>query len=193
MIQKIILVLPSIKRIKRISKTDAIERYSFNTKKIKHGATVVTLDRPNEVNHWLLSEPFFLNVLNYRNLTQSIPNGFSMDELKSMMDKAPHDTETCDCCSETSNESKIVDIAIDILQEALERADGDIMVHKMLVLMISRRFENWHETIAEHLMEDGMNEHAVSWLKDAGHCQLINRTMLSISCGPDDFTINDNE
>lgn len=112
-----------------------------------------------------------------------------MDELKSMIDKAPHDREECDCCSETSDESKIVDIAIDILQEALDRADGDIMIHKMLVLMISRRFEKWHETIAEQLIEAGAAEHAASWLKDAGHCQIINSTMLNVSCGPDDFTI----
>lgn len=116
-----------------------------------------------------------------------------MDELKSMMDKAPHDREACDCCSEKSDEAHIVDTAIDILQEALDRADGDIMIHKMLVLMIARRFEMWHESIAEHLMEEGMGEHAVNWLKDAGLCQIINRTMLSISCGPDDFTINDDE
>mgnify|MGYP006225159009 FL=1 len=115
-----------------------------------------------------------------------------MDELKSMMDKAPHDREECDC-SEKSDEAHIVDTAIDILQEALDRANGDIMIHKMLVLMISRRFEMWHETIAEHLMEEGMGEDAANWLKDAGHCQIINRTMLSISCGPDDFTIDDDE
>ena len=129
-------------------------------------------------------------------MTQSIPNGFSMDELKSMLDHAASEAygiSSDDDKDDDKYQEKIINLAVQAIDESLDRADGDPMVHKMIVLMLSRRFETWHDTAAAELIKMGETDKAASWLKDAGHCQIINRTMLSISLGAEDFTCHIDE
>ena len=129
-------------------------------------------------------------------MTQSIPSGFSMDELKSMLDRAASEAygiSSDDDNDDDNYQEKIINLAEQAIDESLDRADGDPMVHKMIVLMLSRRFEMWHETAAAELIKMGETDKAASWLKDAGHCQIINRTMLSVCLGETDFTCNIDE
>ena len=123
-------------------------------------------------------------------MTQSIPNGFSMDELKHMLNSAPADEEKSREGDESDSdfEEQIVSIADEVIDLALKRADGEPIVHKMIMLMLSRRFELWHENIAKKLIEEGEASSVLPWLKDAGHFQAINHMLLNISVGPNDFT-----
>ena len=130
------------------------------------------------------------SVLYIITMTQSIPNGFSMDELKHMLNSAPPDDESsCECDeSDPDFEELIVSIADEVIDLALKRADGEPIVHKMIMLILSRRFEVWHENIAKKLIEEGEASSVLPWLKDAGHFQAINHMLLNISVGPNDFT-----
>ena len=132
------------------------------------------------------------NVLYINTMTQSIPNGFSMDELKHMLNSAPADDEnSCECDESDSDfEERIVSIADEVIDLALKRADGEPIVHKMIMLMLSRRFELWHENVAKKLIEEGEASSVLPWLKDAGHFQAINHMLLNINVGPNDFTCN---
>lgn len=121
-----------------------------------------------------------------------------MDELKSMLDRAASEAYGISSDDDKDDndykyQEKIINLAVQAIDESLDRADGDPMVHKMIVLMLSRRFETWHETAATELIKMGETDKASSWLKDAGHCQIINRTMLSISLGAEDFTCDIDE
>ena len=115
-----------------------------------------------------------------------------MDELKHMLNSASADDEHCCECDESDLdfEERIISIAGEVIDLALKKADGEPIIHKMIMLVLSRRFEVWHETIAKKLIEEGEASSVLPWLKDAGHFQAINHMLLNISVGPNDFTCN---
>lgn len=115
-----------------------------------------------------------------------------MDELKSMLDHAASEAHGIST-DDDSYQEKIINLAEQVIDESLDKADGDPMVHKMIILMLSLRFQRWHESAGKQLIELGKVEEASSWFKDAGHCQIINRTMLNVSVGNNDFTCSDSE
>jgi hypothetical protein len=47
---------------------------------------------------------------------------------------------------------------------------------------------NWHNKMAEQMMEDGEFSNAAAWLKDAGKFQAIMNILQTIEIGDDDPT-----
>ena len=131
-------------------------------------------------------------------MTASIPDGFSMGELELLQkvaaeNDAEREAETAKDKSEAlydgKNREEVVDIAMDLVQEAIEKCN-DPMVHKMMMIMIIDNFLEWHTKAGLAQMEEGDERSVVSWLRDAGKFQAIANILETINVGPYDWTNN---
>ena len=138
----------------------------------------------------------FSSCVLYRvNMTASIPDGFSMGELELLQkvaaeNDAEREAETAKDKSEAlydgKNREEVVDIAMDLVQEAIEKCN-DPIVHKMMMVMIIDNFLEWHTKAGLTQMEDGEELATVSWLRDAGKFQAIANILESVTVGPHDW------
>ena len=131
-------------------------------------------------------------------MTQSIPSGFSSEDLEAMLKNARHEDECrCEQC-EVSGEGpygeagltkeQVEKLAYDLLDQAAE-ACNDPIVHKLMFIMIANNMLMWHSKMGENFAKSGDGEQAMGWLRDAGKFQAILNILDTISVGPDDFTI----
>lgn len=123
-----------------------------------------------------------------------IPNSISSANLASFLDDAPDD-DTCNCAdSGRLSQHEIEQLAsgtLDAIMDDLDPADCPL-VHKVMCLLAIRRFQAWHESIAEKAMKHGVDFDQVSpWLKDAGKLASVGYLLQAISIGEDDFTCLD--
>jgi len=132
------------------------------------------------------------------NMTASanIPDGFSMGELELLAQAAAHREEEsteCDCCSDEEacfdgkTEEEVKTIVEGLLTLSLEECN-DPMVHKIMVLEIITNMIEWHTRQGLEEMEAGSERSTVAWTRDAGKFQAALGIILSISCGPNDWT-----
>ena len=131
-------------------------------------------------------------------MTASVPNSFSSDDLKKLMDNAPHEAD-CGCgeCPSdiTDNKEDFSPERINaIVQKALddmgEQSPGPL-VHKVAMLAICERMYDWHNSMGEMQIRDDEPKSAMAWLRDAGHFQVIFNVLRNISVGKEDFTCGD--
>jgi len=124
-------------------------------------------------------------------LTQSIPNGFSTEQLQEML---------ADCRSVPFQEQdnkidpqsddyaeRISDCADKHIQAATEEI-ADPMVHKAMLVFIANNFIRFHNRVAEELFERGDHDAAMAWSRDAGKFQACMNILATVNCGENDFT-----
>ena len=120
-------------------------------------------------------------------MTQSVPNGFSMDELKQMLEQAkPEPTPQPKGMGEATRE-ELEQLTDRLLSEALQEYN-DPMVHKTMMVNIINNFIRWHCSMAEKAIETEQDPRVVAcWYKDAGKFQAIANILFTISCGDNDW------
>ena len=121
-------------------------------------------------------------------MTSSIPDAFSPEELQRMLAEAQPEPEvTTD--PDFQSQEYICEIAQEAIDLASEKSAGP-MVHKVMLHQIIRHMYDWHCSMANNLLEDGMPEQAMGWSRDAGKFQSIMNILTTISVQDNDFTCN---
>ena len=120
-------------------------------------------------------------------MTSSIPNSFSSDDLKALLETAQSEPEV----DNTRNYDKdyMIQLASDICDEMMERSYGPL-IHKIVALTILNRLEGWHTNISAERMSDD-DPSGIGWAKDAGKLQAAAMLLETVSLGSDDFTCED--
>ena len=120
-------------------------------------------------------------------MTQSVPNGFSMNELQSMLKNAQPEPSPEPMEIGEANQDQIMELADRVLTEALAEIN-DPLVHKAIVCSVLNNFIRWHSNMAEQCIDDGQpREVAACWLKDAGKFQAMANILFTINCGENDW------
>lgn len=140
-------------------------------------------------------------------MTSSIPDGFSLDQLKSMHEEAiPEEVahaaelghpDDCDCHQCEPGEGDIgpekltveqaTELAYSKLEEAC-KACNDPIIHKLMLHMIVDNMLAWHSRMGSEFAEKGDSRSAMGWLRDAGKFQAIANIIDTISVGDNDPT-----
>lgn len=141
-----------------------------------------------------LPAPIFFSVLSVVYMTSSIPESFNLDQLSELLENAPSEddihSESCNCNDDKEITPEFID---DCAMKALDFATelcGDPLVHKVMMLMIATRMVEWHTAIGQKQFEADEIQSGVCWLRDAGKFQAMLDSLMSISIGPDDYTIH---
>lgn len=139
---------------------------------------------------------FFINSVNMT-ASANIPDGFSMGELELLAQAAAHREEVeaieCDCDSgeeplfDGKTQEEVKSIVEGLLALSLEECN-DPMVHKIMALEIITNMIEWHTRQGLQEIEAGNERSTVAWTRDAGKFQAALGILLSISCGPNDWT-----
>ena len=96
---------------------------------------------------------FFTCVLYIWNMTQSIPDGFSMGELEALHETARHEDDCrCEKCADDERlyDGKTSDEVCDIAAKHLDAATDDCndpIVHKVMALAIIENMIAWHTKV----------------------------------------------
>ena len=118
----------------------------------------------------------------------TVPNGFSMDELNAALESAPKEDELKSQLEkrEYSQEyiEKVADDALNMASDLVK----DPLVHKVMAMMIINRMIQWHTLIGDNQLEQGTQESAVCWYRDAGKFQSMMDSLMMIAVGNNDFT-----
>ena len=129
-------------------------------------------------------------------MTQSIPNGFSSDELERMLASAMPDVSPEAADDDDALQATVIRIAEDIhdqmdnMSKAAEVPPQ--LVGKLVMLITLNRMIQWHTHVGEMHIED-QPKSAASWLKDAGKFQAIVNILASIMVSDHDFTVLNND
>ena len=130
-------------------------------------------------------------------MTQSIPNGFSAEDLQRMLAEArPEPSEECTGCPDCDDSipDEYADQIMKVADKYLDMATNEVqdpMVHKAMLVLIIGNFIRFHNKLAEVCLEDGMNEQAFAWARDAGKFQAMHNILSTIVCGDKDFLAPD--
>ena len=120
-------------------------------------------------------------------MTQSIPSGFSMDDLQNMLENAQPEPSSQPKEMGEATREEIENLTDRLLSQALAEIN-DPMVHKTMMVNILNNFIRWHCMMAERAIETEQNTETIAcWFKDAGKFQAIANILFTISCGDDDF------
>lgn len=125
--------------------------------------------------------------------SSAIPDGFSMDDLKSMMESAPQEKEVRKPEGPFNGytEENIREVAADLCQAAIEQV-GHPMVHKAMLLFLLESMLEWHSRVgAETAEEGGEGSTAMGWLRDAGKFQAMCNILSTVSVCGNDFLMGD--
>ena len=148
---------------------------------------------------WRLPAPLFFIVHSNISMTTSVPNSFNPEELAKMLKDAPKEAELGRDHSDRPvtyhdmSQETVERIASEAIDYASERSSGP-MVHKVMAAMIISNMINWHSRMHGVILddEDGCQNCALSWARDAGKLQAIMDILFEVNMGDDDFlTPND--
>lgn len=126
----------------------------------------------------------------------NIPDGFSMGELELLAQVAAQrevEADECDChsdeeaCFDGKTKEEVKSIVEGLLALSLEECN-DPMVHKIMALEIISNMIEWHTRQGLQEMEADNEKSMVCWTRDAGKFQAALGIILSIGCGPNDWT-----
>ena len=122
-------------------------------------------------------------------MTQSfnVPDGISMDELKSHLNDARNESdihEDCTCERADATED-LMELASEQIALTGRMTDDPVAFHKIMMVMIVSNMIDFHMNVATKAggMDDGTSH---AWIRDAGKLQAVMNILTSISCGPDD-------
>ena len=120
----------------------------------------------------------------------TVPNGFSMDELKQMLENAQEEPTPEPKSSDEVTQEEVEAIADRLLTEALKEVNDPLM-HKAIMVNILNNFIRWHNAMGEKCIEGGQDPQAIAcWYKDAGKFQAIANILFTISVGENDWYLN---
>ena len=120
-------------------------------------------------------------------MTQSVPNGFSMDELKHMLEHAKAEPTPQPKGMGEATQEELEALTDRLLSEALQEYN-DPMVHKTMMVNIINNFIRWHCKMAEQAIETDLDPRVIAcWYKDAGKFQAIANILFTISCSDNDW------
>ena len=121
-------------------------------------------------------------------MTASVPESFSIDDLNAALESAPKEDELksqiekCEYSQEYIE--KVADDALNMASDLVK----DPLVHKIMAMMIVNRMIQWHTLIGDNQLEQGTQESAVCWYRDAGKFQSMMDSLMMIAIGNNDFT-----
>lgn len=137
---------------------------------------------------------FFVMYFVHNQMTSSIPNGFSTEDLESMLNNARHEDDCrCDDCAPSGEgphgdqgltDDEVIEAASKLIDDSLEVCN-DPLFHKVVAMTIVTRLMCWHKEIAE---KQESEQSSGAWMRDAGKLQAVMDIMCSVSVGPNDFT-----
>jgi DNA-dependent RNA polymerase auxiliary subunit epsilon len=121
-------------------------------------------------------------------MTASVPESFSMDELTAALESAPAEDELRSNVDKREYSQEYIEqVASDALDMASDLVK-DPLVHKVMAMMIVNRMISWHTMVGESQLEDGNQETAICWFRDAGKFQAMMDSLIQITVGDSDFT-----
>ena len=129
------------------------------------------------------------------NMTSSIPDSFSLDELSSLLETAPQEedlrhSDDCPGCPECEITAEKIDAAAHEGLDLMCKRIDDPVVHKAALLAICNNMVLWHTRVGENAHERGDTDCGTAWLRDAGKWQAIMDIAMSIGLGPNDHYSN---
>ncbi len=135
---------------------------------------------------------FFPIVLYIYEMTSSIPDSMSFDELQNLQTEAQEREaqaaeERVDAIYDGKTQNEVCEIAEKHVQAAIDECN-DPMVHKVMLFSMLENMIRWH---TEAGMTQENERSKVAWLRDAGKFQAICNILGQVTCGPDDFTCGD--
>jgi len=121
-------------------------------------------------------------------MTASVPNEISMDDLTAALESAPAEEELRSNLDKREYSQEYIEqVASDALDMASDLVK-DPLVHKVMAMMIVNRMISWHTMVGDSQLEDGNQETAVCWYRDAGKFQAMMDSLIQITVGDSDFT-----
>ena len=111
-----------------------------------------------------------------------------MDELNSALESAPKEEELRTNLAKCEYTEEYIEQVADDALEMASKLVKDPIVHKLMAMMIINRMIQWHTLIGEKQLEQGEQEAAICWFRDAGKFQSMYDSMIQISVGNSDFT-----
>ena len=116
-----------------------------------------------------------------------------MDELNAALESAPKEDELKSQIEKREYSQEYIE---QVAEDALEMASGlvkDPVVHKVMAMMIINRMIAWHTMVGENQLNEGNQDGAICWFRDAGKFQSMMDSLMMISVGDSDFTcvVND--
>lgn len=125
-------------------------------------------------------------------MTASIPDGISFGDLEAMQKQAAEreaeaETKKLNAHFDGKTRDEVVDIAADLVEEAIEKCN-DPMVHKIMIMMMIDNMLEWHTKAGVSQAEAEEIRSAVCWLRDAGKFQAIANILATVTTGPYDWT-----
>ena len=126
-------------------------------------------------------------------MTASIPDGISFGDLEAMQKQAAEreaesETKKLNANFDGKTKDEVVDIAGDLVEEAIKQCN-DPMVHKIMVMMMIDNMIEWHTKAGINQAECEEIRSSVCWLRDAGKFQAIANILTTITTGPHDWTV----
>ena len=115
----------------------------------------------------------------------NIPDSFSPEALKELLENAPTDIVDREIDDEPNCELHERVVAA---LEAFEEVADDALTAKAGVMSILDRMVDWHTTVAQSLIEQGKVEAAIGWARDAGKFQAALNILSTIQVSDDDPT-----
>ena len=117
-----------------------------------------------------------------------------MDELQSMMDSAPQESDVRKAVNAPFNgytEEDVREMAHSAVQAAIEEI-GHPMVHKAMLLFLLEHMLQWHSRVGAEIAEEGDDGRtAMGWLRDAGKFQAMCNILTTISVCQEDFLMDE--
>ena len=143
------------------------------------------------VEPWPLTGPFFGCVLYIFQMTSSIPDGISADDLQAFAENAPEDItdKTFDGPYGGLTKQQVEDACEKLIEQMNELCDHP-QIAKSMLWHLNDIMLAWHSRTGIAEIEDGRPASVAGWLRDAGKFQAIANILATISCGPQDYLIN---
>ena len=119
-------------------------------------------------------------------MTSSIPNSFSQDDLKRMLENAQPDVDTPEIDRDDQSEANLKKLAEDVEDFIQARLSGPLGP-KVVAFAILGHLMAWHTEIGKQRFADGDPDGGISWLRDAGKIQVAMGALAEIDLGDEDF------
>ena len=121
-------------------------------------------------------------VLYILNMNSSIPDSISTSDLQNLIETATPEKPSM----ENATDEEMLNFVVDKI-EALTDEFGTTFSYKLIAdYCIYKLLEHHNEAYAKYFKE-GESQAALCWARDAGHLQVIGKTLRDIQCGPTDF------
>ena len=122
----------------------------------------------------------------------TLPNSISTADLQKLADAAKEAGSNQEAEEEKTYSGLTIDELWDVADEGLTLIQEKCphpLGHKVAAIIVMGNMLNWHNKMAEGMMEDSEFKPAASWLKDAGKFQAIMNILQTIEIGDDDPTV----